>query len=110
MNIVRSRLDPASMYCHSFTSMMRYLSAFAALLLAATVAGAKEKLHTFEKIQVTDKFWGEGANFGDFNHDGHMDIVSGPYWYEGPDFKVRHQYCPATQTFKKKNADANEKQ
>jgi hypothetical protein len=53
-------------------------------------------LHTFHKTQVNDKFWGEGANFGDFNHDGKMDLVSGPYWYEGPDFKKRHEYSPAT--------------
>lgn len=62
-------------------------------------------LHTFTKNQITDKFWGEGANYGDFNHDGKMDIVSGPYWYEGPDFKVRHEYYPAPQSFKTTNAD-----
>lgn len=28
--------------------------------------------------------------------------MSGPYWYQGPDFKQRHEYSPATQTFKLK--------
>ncbi|MEI9895164.1 MAG: hypothetical protein WDN28_15065 [Chthoniobacter sp.] len=37
-----------------------------------------------------------------------MDIVSGPYWYEGPDFKVRHEYNPATQTFQRLGADGKE--
>jgi len=37
---------------------------------------------------------------GDFNHDGTMDIYAGPFWYEGPDFKKRHEYRPATTTFK----------
>src|SRR6266545_3133780 len=65
-------------------------------------------LHTFKKTRLSDKFWCEGANFGDFNHDGKGDIVSGPYWYEGPDFQKRHEYDPATQTFKKKNAEGGE--
>ncbi|MBI3417839.1 MAG: VCBS repeat-containing protein [Verrucomicrobia bacterium] len=83
-----------------------------ALALALSVslnAFAKDHvLHTFKKIQLTDQFWGEGASFGDFNHDGKMDIVSGPYWWEGPDYKKRHEYAPATQTFKLKKADGNE--
>jgi len=52
---------------------------------------AKNLLHTFEKVQITDQFWAEGAHVGDFNHDGKMDVVSGVFWYEGPDFKKRHE-------------------
>ncbi len=80
------------------------------LALSAIIpAQAKDyKLHTFKKIQLTDQFWSEGAHFGDFNHDGKMDIVSGPYWYEAPEFKVRHEYYPATESFKKKNEDGTE--
>ena len=82
---------------------------FTAFLCVAGFASAKDYVvHSFKKIQLTDKFWSEGANFGDFNHDGKMDIVSGPYWYEGPAFQKRHEYYPATQTFKKKNADGAE--
>ncbi len=66
-------------------------------------------IHSFQKIQLTDKFWAEGADFGDFNHDGIADVVYGPYWYEGPDFKIRHTYYPATKTFKLKAADGTEK-
>lgn len=32
----------------------------------------------------------EAADIFDVNGDGHLDIVSGAYWYEGPDFKKRH--------------------
>jgi hypothetical protein len=79
-----------------------------ALLLGAARAGAQEALPTFRKIQLTDKFWSEGADFADFNHDGSMDIVSGPFWYEGPDFKIRHEYCPAEHSFKATNAGGQE--
>ena len=46
---------------------------------------------TFKKIKLTDKFYCEGAHFGDFNRDGNKDVVIGPYWYAGPDFKKRHE-------------------
>ena len=37
-------------------------------------------VNSFRKIQVSDQFWSEGASFGDFNKDGVVDVVSGPYW------------------------------
>src|SRR5436190_7393838 len=102
------RLDRPGQCCHRL-SMNRFPVALAALLSASLVVSAKDYvLHSFKQIQLSDKFWCEGANFGDFNHDAKMDIVSGPYWYEGPEFKKRHEYYPAMQTFKKKNADGQE--
>jgi hypothetical protein len=50
---------------------------------------------SFTRVKLSDVFLSEGASVGDFNHDGKMDVVSGPYWYEGPDLKVRHEYYPA---------------
>src|SRR5216110_1792883 len=61
--------------------------------------GASMKSHSFKKLQLTDQFWAEGANYGDFNHDGKMDVVSGPYWWEGPDFQKQHEYSPANKSF-----------
>ena len=46
----------------------------------------------WKKITLSRDFVSEGANFGDFNHDGKIDVVSGPYWYEGPDFTSKHEY------------------
>src|SRR6266404_5125012 len=74
----------------------------------AHVSAADYTLHSFKKIQLSDQFWSEGANFGDFNHDGKMDIASGPFWYEGPDFKKRHEFAPANATFKRKQPDGSE--
>src|SRR5436190_608091 len=45
-----------------------------------------EELHSFKRIQLSDQFWSEGANFGDLNNDGKNDLISGPWWWEGPDF------------------------
>jgi hypothetical protein len=81
------------------------------LVLGSTAQfiGAEEYLvHRFKRIQLTDKFWCEGAHYADFNRDGKVDIVSGPYWYEGPAFDRRHEYRPATATFKRKRSDGTE--
>src|SRR5690349_19061265 len=48
----------------------------------------------FEKRWLSGQFFGEGANFGDFNHDGKLDVVSGPYIWDGPEFKNRREYMP----------------
>jgi hypothetical protein len=36
----------------------------------------------------------EGISTGDFNKDGKVDVLSGPYWWEGPAFTVQHQLFP----------------
>src|SRR4051812_1916434 len=65
------------------------------LCISVVVSATAGELASYRKLQVSDQFFSEGANFGDFNHDGVMDAVSGPYWYEGPDFKTRHEIYPA---------------
>ena len=73
--------------------MTKFSFALGGIFLASLAAHAEElTVHTFKKVQLSDQFWGEGANYGDFNKDGAMDIVSGPFWWEGPDFKKRHEY------------------
>ena len=88
--------------------MIRILLAAILLSAAPTFAGTSEFLHSFKKVRATDQFWAEGAAIGDFNHDGKMDVVSGAYWYEGSEFKKRHEIYPANATFKRKKADGME--
>ena len=58
---------------------------------ASAAFAAAPKNPTFKKIQLSDKFYAEGAYYADFNKDGKLDIVAGPYWYEGPDFTKKHE-------------------
>jgi FG-GAP-like repeat len=87
--------------------MFKVLAGLLGIIFAAGVTSAKEPV--FKKVQLTDQFWAEGAHYGDFNRDGKMDICSGPFWYEGPDFKKRHEFCPANACFKLKDANGTEK-
>ena len=59
--------------------------------LACGVCLAERPLPTFKKLRLTDKFYAEGASYADFNKDGKLDVVAGPYWYEGPDFQKKHE-------------------
>lgn len=43
------------------------------------------------QIEMIDPGESEPAAAADINHDGHMDIISGEYWYEGPAWK-KHQF------------------
>ena len=52
-------------------------------------------IREFEKQELTPMYWSEGANFGDFNQDGHQDVVSGPNIFLGPDFNHRYEFYPA---------------
>jgi hypothetical protein len=40
----------------------------------------------------------ESASIFDVNLDGELDIVSGEYWYPGPDFKTAHKICTIKET------------
>ncbi|GAB6164406.1 hypothetical protein JCM19992_04060 [Thermostilla marina] len=48
----------------------------------------------FEKRVLTDRYYADGINAGDIDGDGHLDVIAGPYWYEGPSFERAHAYYP----------------
>lgn len=49
---------------------------------------------TWQKIVLTDQYYCDGINTGDFNRDGIMDVVAGPYWYAGPEFQKANAFYP----------------
>jgi hypothetical protein len=101
-------LDPSDRAGHNFDMKCIVVFLAGAVLAAGAAGAAGPTLHTFRKVQLTDQFWAEGAYYGDFNHDGKQDVVYGPFWWEGSDFKVRHEFRPATNTFKLKKSDGTE--
>lgn len=77
--------------------MTRPTAALAAPLLlllaahAAPAAGQEAAQPSFRKQVLSDRFFAEGATFADLDNDGVRDVVAGPYWYAGPDFRRRQE-------------------
>jgi hypothetical protein len=49
----------------------------------------------FKVQRISDMYYSWGADAADFNKDGHMDVVAGPYIYFGPDFTKHKEIFPA---------------
>jgi hypothetical protein len=49
----------------------------------------------FRKQQISQYYYGWSSAAADFNHDGKLDIVSGPYIYFGPDYTESREIYPA---------------
>jgi hypothetical protein len=45
----------------------------------------------FRKQTLNDFYYGWGQAAADFNHDGHLDVASGPFVYYGPGFTKRRE-------------------
>ena len=49
----------------------------------------------FHMQRINEFYYGWSAAVADFNHDGKLDIVSGPFIYYGPDFTKSREIYPA---------------
>jgi hypothetical protein len=64
----------------------------------------------WSKKEITPHFWAEGACVADVNKDGKMDILSGPFWYAGPEFSKRSMiYDMGDKSFVKKGDETGTK-
>ncbi|MDA1013388.1 MAG: FG-GAP-like repeat-containing protein [Planctomycetota bacterium] len=72
-------------------SILRSICVLLVLLLADRLAADESKSN---HLILSNSFESEGASIADFNSDGHPDVVSGPYWYAGPEFLRRTAYMP----------------
>lgn len=92
MNLPSARILSLGVICAAVTGTLS--------IGAPEVPG--KTVRDFKRLVLSDQFWCEGASFGDFNRDGINDIVAGPWWWEGPDWKTKHELYEAKATFRRK--------
>lgn len=85
---------------------MKSLQLLVGLFMSTVAIHAEEfALHTFERKQLTDVYYSEGAGAGDLNRDGIVDAVYGPYWFAGPDYRQKHEIYPVKAQNRERYAD-----
>jgi len=60
--------------------------------LACAQPALTEQSADWKTQRLDGLYYSEGATSGDFNQDGHVDVASGPLWFEGPNFTVPHRF------------------
>lgn len=81
---------------------IRYLRVAGVVLFLALAAHAQlafKKIHVNGAGAASTTFVGEGPSVADFNKDGVMDVATGSFWYEGPNFTVKHKICACSDEF-----------
>lgn len=63
-----------------------------AIFTATSAFAAAPRAIRFDKLVLTDQYFCDGISAGDINRDGRPDVVAGPYWYAGPEFKSRQAF------------------
>jgi hypothetical protein len=61
-------------------------------LLLASVSLAQDPALKFERTRIGQVIY-EAVSAFDVNKDGSLDIVSGEYWFQGPEFTRSHKIC-----------------
>jgi len=72
--------------------MLTTLTLVSTLALGMFGAAGDEGMLKFDKVRIGKVTYEAAAAF-DVNNDGILDIVSGEYWFEGPDFVKEHKIC-----------------
>lgn len=66
--------------------------------LGLKITAPQKTSSDYRRQQISDFYYSMTAAAADFNHDGQLDIVSGPYIYYGPDYTKRREIMLAEST------------
>jgi hypothetical protein len=79
---------------------LRHFHISVALVVCAFAAAKATSADSiaFRKQVLTGEYYCDGVAAADFNQDGHLDVVAGPFWYQGPELTKSHEIYPAVPT------------
>ena len=63
--------------------------------LGRRVTPDEEVSSRFRMQRINDFYYAWSATAADINHDGILDVVAGPFYYLGPDYRVSREIYPA---------------
>jgi len=90
----RGPISPLSRPCRApLTNAGRAALVFA---VAFVLTSCAPKMLRFERVKISSNTF-EAASAFDVDNDGAIDIVSGQYWFAGPDFKKQYKICDIQQ-------------
>ncbi len=75
--------------------MLRHLYVLIVGICAVTVCSSLSGGEGWETKRIHNRFYSEGASAGDIDGDGHVDIVAGPLWFRGPEFREMFEIAAA---------------
>jgi len=64
--------------------------------LTERVAGIAANRGNRRFHHLTDLFYSEGVAAADLNRDGHEEVIAGPFYYVGPEFRIAREIFPPT--------------
>jgi len=79
-------------------ALRRVTGAITLLLVWPGLSAAQTRVPSqsaFRKLVLTERYYCDGITAGDINGDEYLDIVAGPFWYEGPTFEQAHEFYEA---------------
>lgn len=79
---------------------------FPCMLLLFVMSASAQHKPRFKKHLIHSEFISEGVAVADVNKDGLLDILSGPYWFEAPDWKLHQITTPGTYDYTKEWSDS----
>lgn len=94
ITIAQQHVDRKFSSTYGISKYFRNTILGALLLLISFGTQAQENPISFEKHVLTTSFYSEGVAIGDVNQDGQLDVISGAFWYEAPDWTPHEIMAP----------------
>ena len=85
-----------SVFCLTFLIFQTLFLGNSLVATASDTALNDRSIVTFTTTSLDNRFFTEGASVADLDLDGDIDLIAGPFWFEGPLFTQRHTFYETT--------------